>query len=362
MASTQLRLFVDPSWHRENLSPSPLLYPFWGNPPATKKPLFKQIFERHTFDTSLYSITESIEEADMVFLPYDHNTTLRNAPELLPLCEAAAMEAGKRLLIDGMGDLEQLVTIPDAIVLRYGGYRSSLHSNEIVMPLYTDDLLEAYCDGKLLIREKNSKPVIGFAGWAVMGSVQELKTVLKELPTRLHSILYPEYRAWKKGIFFRRAALHMLQNSNRVITNFKTRDSYSGNTETAEADPKLLQKEMVELLLASDYGLDVRGDANASMRLFEILSLGRIPVIIDTERNLPFSDVLNYNDFCLVVDYNDLRRLPDILAEFHDRLSPEAFMTMQQKAREAYIQYFRVDAIMPHLIRELQKRGVSFKS
>lgn len=359
MGNHHLRLFVDPTWRREGLFPSPLLYPFWGNPPATSKPLFREIFERHTFDTSLYSVTDSLNEADVVFLPYDYNTVLHSAPDLLKICADVAAQAGKKLLIDGMGDIERPITIPHAIVLRYGGYRFSRKSNEIILPLYTDDLLEAYREGNLELREKHEKPVVGFAGWATLGFMQECKTILKELPTRMHSILYPRYRTWKKGIFFRRAAVTALRNSTDIVTNFKIRDSYSGNTRTAEADPRILQKEMVDLLLDSDYGLDMRGDANASMRLFEILSLGRIPILVDTERNLPFRDVIEYKSFCLIIDYTDLARISERVAEFHQHLSPEAFIAMQKKAREAYVQYFRVDALIPSLTRELTKQGVS---
>ena len=113
---------------------------------------------------------------------------------------------------------------------------------------------------------------------------------------------------------------------------------------------------MVDTILQSDYALDVRGDANNSTRLFEILSLGRIPVIVDTERNFPFSEKIDYSSFALVVDFRDVRRLPERIAEFHKNISPKRFEEMQRNARDAFLSYFRNDAIMRHIAPELQEK------
>ena len=85
------------------------------------------------------------------------------------------------------------------------------------------------------------------------------------------------------------------------------------------------------------------------------MSLGRIPVVIDTERYFPFSDVVDWHTFALIVDFRDIKRLPDIIADFHASLSPEQFETMQYLARAAFVNYFRIDAQMPHIIREFNR-------
>jgi hypothetical protein len=351
-----LRLFVAPTWRRDDIPPTPLLYPFWGNPPSSKKPLYRALFERHTFDTTKYTLTDDISSAHMVLLPYNHAAMLAQAPNLLELCIKEAALHNKPLLIDGLGDIERPIEIPNSVVLRWGGYRFLKKENEIHIPFFADDLLEAYCFGNAILRKKQLIPTVSFAGWASMTPMQTLRAVLKELPLRARGIVDARYRACKKGIFFRTEALRALERSNRVKTTILRRSSYSGNTATVQGDPSMLQKEMVNMLLESDYGLDVRGDANNSMRLFEILSLGRIPVIVDTERNFPFSDQLDYSSFSLRVDFKELHNLPDIVRKFHDSLSDEKFTEMQQRARAAYREYFRVDALTKHLVAQLRNR------
>ncbi len=354
-SGNKLLFFIDPSWRKEDIHHTPLLFPFWGNPPTPKMPFFHQLFERHTFDTSLYGITENPDEADAVLMPYSYATAIRFYPELLEKCTDAATRLSKKLIIDGSGDIDW--DIPgDVVVLRHGGYRFTKRANDITIPFYADDLLEAYRNNTPQARKKPKIPAIGFSGWGVLTPKQELRATLKELPDRIRSIFDFRFGAKKKGVFYRRDAVKILEKSPRIKTNFLVRTSYSGHTDTAQKSPEILRREFVENLISSDYCLDIRGDANNTIRLFEILSVGRIPIIFDTERNLPFSDVLDYASFGLIVDFRDLKRLPDIIAEFNDSLSEEQFAFMQQKAREAFVSYFRVDAMTKPLMEEIRTK------
>jgi hypothetical protein len=134
------------------------------------------------------------------------------------------------------------------------------------------------------------------------------------------------------------------------------RETYSGYLAHEEDEIASVRKEFVNILLNSDYALDVRGDTNGSMRLFEALSLGRTPVVIDTERILPCADVLDYSQFALIVDIAELPHLADRIVAFHNKLTPEMFKNMQIKAREAYRNYFRIDALTQYLVLELRKQ------
>lgn len=353
--TTPVTFFVDPAWRRQ-MQHIPLLYPFWGNVLEAATPFHQALFERYSFDTTQYVLVDDPKDAQFILLPYNYNNTVRVAPELLTECLALAEKYKKPLLIDGTGDIERPISLPNTIVLRYGGYRFLSRKNEIHIPLYADDLLEKYCGGIMQIRQKTDIPSVGFSGWTKLSFVQEVRTIVKELPTRTHALFDERYRACKKGVFFRQEAIAQLMGSAAVVPHVLSRSSYSGHLNTVSDSPQKLRKEFVENLLQSDYGLDVRGDANASIRLFEILSLGRIPVIIDTERFFPFSEKIDYSSFSCVVDFRDLGSLPERIADFHAALSPERFILMQKNARAAYREYFRVDVLTRHLMKALRER------
>ena len=346
--------YVNPVWRRKGIH-TPLLNPWWGNPNEEVSLFAKEMFDSYQFDTSLYTITDDIMKADIVLPPYRHNWLLQHNQPLLAECVRTAQESGLPLLIDGVGDVEFPLNIPNTYVLRIGGYRFIPEPGRIQIPPASDDLLERCAGGKLQIREKQEgRPVVGFAGWVHLHPLQTVRTVLKELPIRLRGLFDDRYCAMQKGVFWRRRALTSLKRSDKIVTNLKERVSFSGSAKTAESDMRVLRQELVDTILESDYALDVRGDANDSTRLFEILSLGRIPVIIDTERNFPFNDQLDYSSFSLIVDFRDIHRLPERVAEFHKNISAERFEQMQRNARAAYVNHFRIDALMPHIIRRMR--------
>ncbi|MFA6279104.1 MAG: exostosin family protein [Candidatus Paceibacterota bacterium] len=349
--------FVSTSWRNEKYKHIPLLYPFWGNCLDKERVPFQYaIFEQYGFDTEYYTITSNEREADIVLMPYTHNLVLRAMPQLFSECKEIALRIGKPLLIDGVGDIENPVPT-NVLVLRYGGYRFSRTQNEIIIPPYANDLLEVYCGGKVSLREWSETPVVGFSGWASLTPMQEMRTIFKELPDRIRGIFMSRYRAKKKGVFFRRTALAILKRFSKVSLNVLARSSYSGHIDTASNKTETLRKEFVDNLLGSDYGLDIRGDANASTRLFEMLSLGRVPIIVDTERNLPLSHIVDYRSFSLIIDFRELPHLGEHIESFHCSLNPEEFKSMQLRAREAFRNYFRVDVFTRPLMEEIRKKA-----
>lgn len=356
MESNRLTLYVNPAWRRTGLH-TPLLNPWWGNLVVEKSIFARQMFDSYAFDTKYYAITDDLQAADMVLAPYRHNWLLQFDTALLAECVRAARAGNLPLLIDGSGDLETPLAIENAYVLRIGGYRFMSERGRIQVPPLADDLLERYRGGRLTLRKKGEgKPVVGFAGWATLSPVQYLRTVIKELPVRVHAIFDARYHACMKGVLWRQKAIEVLRRSPQVAFNLHARSFFSASPKTAKGNMRTLREEMVDTILQSDYALDVRGDANDSTRLFEILSLGRIPVIVDTERNFPFSDNIDYASFALIVDFRDIAHLPERIAEFHRNISPERFEQMQKNARDAYIHYFRMDALMRPIVKELRAR------
>ena len=355
---TPITFYVNPAWRRGG-QPSPLMYPFWGNPYGEVSLFAKEMFDAYQYDTSCYSITDDIVQADMVLSPYRHQWYLRYDKALFEECVRAAKEANLPLFIDGVGDVEFPIPVENAYILRIGGYQFLSEKGRIQIPPASDDLLERCAGGVEQVRPKREgeKPVIGFAGWAQLSRKQALRAFLKELPIRVRGLFDSRYRACTKGVFWRARATSILAKSNKVICNFRLRKTFSGSFKTASGDLRVLRQELVDTILGSDYALDVRGDANDSSRLFEILALGRIPLLVNTERNLPFRDSVRYEDFCVIVDFRDIKRLPEIIAEFHRTVTPERFEDMQRAARRAFVSYLRIDALMPHILEELDRLG-----
>ena len=75
--------------------------------------------------------------------------------------------------------------------------------------------------------------------------------------------------------------------------------------------------------------------------------MSSIPVYIyDNEPYLPFSNEINYNDFAIVLNVNDIDKLKDILLS----KTEEDIESMVKKGKEIYDQYFTLDKVTSKVI------------
>jgi hypothetical protein len=355
MTPEPVKLYVGP-WYRSPISHIPLLYPFWGVAKKSSKAYVYDLMEKYQFSKEDFTLVDHIVEADYVLVPHNYRRLRMADPHKFDAIARDARAAGKPLLVDASGDIEWPVTTPNTVSLRLSQYRYAVRPGEITVPFLADDLLAVYYGGQAQLRKKGERPSVGFAGWAQFSPRQRLKTYVKELPITLASFVDPRRRAEHKGIYFREQALQALRGNARVDSHILSRATYSGHAATLQGTFEDSRREFVENLHDSDYALAVRGDANSSVRFYEALSLGRIPLFLDTACVLPLEGHIDYREFCVFVDHADVARIGDILADFHTQVSPERFIEMQRKARVAYEQFLRLDVFSRHLAEELRSR------
>jgi hypothetical protein len=117
---------------------------------------------------------------------------------------------------------------------------------------------------------------------------------------------------------------------------------------------KRQKAEYIQNIQDNAYILVVRGDDNSSYRLWEVMSAGRIPIIIDTNQQFPNLGDLKWEDFSIIVPYSELYRLGEIVQEFHDSMSDEEFRQACIKSRAAF------EYLLPHnFILEALKNNLS---
>lgn len=357
--SSIVSLYIPQNLIRKKYLYSALLYPFWDPQERPNVVFSKSTFKQYNFDSRYYTITEKPASADYVFLPYNYWFLEKNDPQLIAAYIQEANVLNKPLLIDAVSDKMGEISVPRSVVLRYSHYRNQLKENEVIVPVYAEDLLLSYGGGKLAIRSKKDRPTVGFAGWSSLPFFTYPKTYIKDLPFFLFGFFTPRFDMYRKGIFLRKKILNTLKHSPLIDTRFICRKSFSGNSKTAEKDVGVLRDEFVRNIISSDYTLCIRGDANQSTRFFEVLSLGRIPVFVDTNIALPLSDIIDYKEFCIFVDYRDVKNIDKSIYTFHQSVSPKKFEDMQRKAREAYEKYLRVDAYTKYLMQILKEKASS---
>jgi hypothetical protein len=272
---------------------------------------------------------------------------------------AMAAQAGKRIVVVPSSDYSHRVQIPDMIAINGSQYRYLKGDNEIIGPYFSEDLGTMF---NVPPRQKAEVPTIGFCGWAGFAAWNLLlRYHVKNFLTNCAALLTLDSRKLlhKPGVYWRRRSMRALAGSPLVKTNFLVRSSFSGSTKTISLDPAQARQEYIDNMIGSDLILSPKGDANASVRFFEALSMGRIPLLIDTEMCLPYEDRIAYDDIVIRVDWRDVGRLPEIVRQKWDAISPQRYIDMQLKAREMYLTYLRYDAFFNTVCADLKTKLAS---
>jgi hypothetical protein len=241
-----------------------------------------------------------------------------------------ARDAGLKTIIFDSSDNHFVSPPPDesAIVWRTAIYEDKIQPWERAMPAPCEDLTLSRGRG-LELREKSAIAGIGFCGY-VSPTWKNLARLLKGDFEKA------------RGHMVRRRALNAFRGSTQVAANFVERPNYFGGALRANWEPSVsnqIREQFVASILDNDYTLCARGAGNFSIRFYETLAAGRIPVLIDTHCVLPFAENIDWKKRCLIVDQSDIRTLPHRLAEFHASLTPEAFGRMQVENRRLWTEW-----------------------
>lgn len=321
----------------------PLLAPNFG-------PIFKpnRLFASkaiENFKEKIFNVVADINQANFVLLPHDYFYVTKTSQSFLAEYRALAKQSGKKLLIFDFSDFsERVINEPEAIIFRVAAYRSALQPNEMIMPPFVEDLSKYQ---PITLRSKNDQPIVGFCGFA------DLPDMISKIKFHVKNVL--QRGPYRQGIYFRRLAMKFLENTASVKTNFIKRNFFSSHKKTVFLPPEQLRREYIENMMNSDLALIVKGDANFSFRFYEALSLGRVPVFVNTDCVLPLEDKIDYQKFVLFVDYQDLSQIGQRIKEFWNKISNEEFQAMQHLARQTFEQYLEIGAFLRRALSNLKE-------
>ena len=355
----KLKLYTDLSFLPIG-NPIELLIPFIGlydkedEPGAIKHGRFTEYL---AIGQSFFELT-SIEECDVCVLPVFYEVIENQKAfekKIEPFIKRVEAHNKKILIFVGHDVLNINIPVKNAIIFNSAISKSSQSDNVFPWPHFFEDFLEKYNDGKLSLREKSPKPVVGFCGYAPPLNVKmgrEKIVGMIKLATNYMGLLqkYPN----RISHSYRARSIVGLKKSKKIVQNFKLKSNFafgpqglnSGNVNESNTD---FRKKFVENILESDYTLCIRGLGNNSIRFFETICCGRIPVFVNTDSTLPFEDIIDWKSLCVWVEERDIDRIGDVVAEFHNNISNEDFIELQIKLRSIWEEYLSPVGFFKHL-------------
>ncbi|MFB2768844.1 exostosin family protein [Pelatocladus sp. BLCC-F211] len=359
----KLKIFSDLHYLPESSRPVTILQPFWSSPSENDvAPWSKSIIHYANISHSLFEIT-SLEEADFAILPFDWldvrgNTwtaKINNSAMCLGIKFAEMVkQAQKPLVVFFSSDCShEKIPIKDAFVFRQSLLASQRKPRDFAMNAVYEDLIEYYHENELPIRQKRAKPVVGFNGYAYKTPWKiKLKEIIHKIGTLKNGgASFLPYR----GHSLRMEAMEYLSKSPDIETNFVVRENMAF-FEANDLQQKLkLRLEYLRNIVESDYIICCRGRGNFSIRLFETLCCGRIPIFIDTECILPYDFKIDWKKYCVWIDSKDLPQISQRVIEFHNNLSAQEFVDFQYECRQLWKEWLSTQGFFTNFWQHFPK-------
>jgi hypothetical protein len=328
-----------------------MLAPFWGKNPEIPGTPNNGRFDHYIACGQQYFGMVPLKDADIAVLPGEwmEGGNLPLAHELA----AAAADCGKRVVIFFCADSDEDIPVENGVIFRTSFYRSKRKPNEFAMPGWSEDFIERYCDGMLPLRPYNLRPVVGYCGYSF-----QMKHHFREILQTLFPNRHP-VSASQSARRLRQRALDALSQARNLKANFLIREAwwggaYSEGTFDVTMGQRVRQ-EYVGNILESDYVLCARGAGNFSYRLYETLSMGRIPVLIDTDCVLPYDHWIDWKQYVVWINQSEISSAAERVAEFHAALSPISFQELQQECRRLWEEWLSPPGFFANFHRHFER-------
>lgn len=285
-----------------------------------------------------FAFTENVEKADLVILTMAWNYYVNTNQEKAAISYVKQCDSlNKRVVTFNAGDFGmRLPKFKNLTVLRPSGYKSKFSEKEFSIPIFIEDPLQKYFNSnEIFIRLHSPKAVIGFCGQANPSRVNAAKEIFN---TFLRNLKFycgqsnNEPQQILSTSYLRASILKRLQQSSFVTANFILRKKYRAGV-TNQKDTHKSTLEFYDNIKTSDYVVCVRGAGNFSVRFYETLAMGRIPIFVNTDCALPLESEIDWKKHVVWVERNEIHSIAEKVKEFHSGLSSRDFIDLQHANR-----------------------------
>lgn len=198
----------------------------------------------------------------------------------------------------------EIKSYENQIIVRSSADNRMLKHNEVVLPYLWSPVFKPFEP-----LNKSEKPIVGFCGWRSK---------------------------------YRYEILRKIRGDERIQDNFILREKFSGGHRLNEQ----IITDFEENMKNSHFIVCQRGTGNFSMRFYETLASGRIPILVNTDMQLPLYGVVDYDDV-IIMESNVENVIEKLLLVWKNK----DIVEMQQKCSEFYDKYLHY-AKYPHYLHE----------
>ncbi|WP_299251671.1 exostosin family protein [uncultured Lacinutrix sp.] len=298
-----------------------------------RREVFPLLFDIHFLKSvklkQHFNLIDTAEASDIVIFPIDYASFYKHKMAFNNLL-AKAKSNNKPLWIYSSGDFGFTNYIPNSYTFRLGGFDSQLSDSTFIVPSFINDPYKVLKKDFLALN-KEKQPSIGFVGHAKSGLSKYGKELFSYFKRKLRKG-FADKQSFYPSSINRSNYLNILSKDNGLNTNFILRDNYRAGTTTGKTKEETTL-EFYNNMYTNAYTFCSRGVGNFSVRFYETLAMGRIPVLLNTDCRLPLSDTIDWTKHCVIIEENEINKMAETILEFHNSKDEGQFFKFQKNNR-----------------------------
>ena len=283
------------------------------------------------------SLSINPQNADFLILPLTWNyyfdyKKADDAKEILKYYE----KFDKPIITWVSGDYTYRVLDGNFIILQQNLYASKRKNNEFAYPAIIRDPFNYLKFYGVNIASGFKKTSISFCGTANWTFLDKCEGILKELFFRIKNKAFKKYLDLSfpvSGMNLRGKLLKSIDQNKNLATHIIIRK---------RRDSRFISKEKYKFeywnnILSAPFTICIRGNGNFSVRFYETLASGRIPILIDTDCVLPLNNEIDWDKHCIIIKDVEPNRIVDSISLSINALDENDIKNMQMANRKLWI-------------------------
>lgn len=306
-----------------------------------------------------FSLVKNAENADWILIPVfitellnqKGRSLIRNASEI-------AKKVGKPFGLYSNSDFIVDVEVDNAYLFTAGAYQSK--SFQIGIPAtLPGDPYKKWIGAKWEALPYSARPSVGFCGQATTQPLKALKDLytfsVAKIKNKLGLTLSNPGPVFLPA-FQRATLLKYFEKESRFTTEFILRNQYKGGAITSAQNAQV-EKDFYQNINSTLFTVCLRGMGNYSVRFFQTLAMGRIPILIDTDCKIPFQEFNQLDRFIPIIPYEKRSEVADVVYEYFISKTPDELIAIQGKCREIWMEYYQKDGLIECTRKIMQGKG-----
>ncbi len=255
------------------------------------------------------------------------------------------------------GDYTHKITNGNFIILQHNLYESRRKNNEYAYPVIIRDPFIYLKFYGVNIAPSFKKASISFCGTANWTLIDRFESILKDLFFRIKNRAFKEYLDLSfpvSGMNLRGKLLKLLDQNKNLDTHIIIRKRRDGSLINKE---KYIFEYWNNILLAP-FTICIRGNGNFSVRFYETLASGRIPILIDTDCVLPLKNEINWDKHCIIIKDKEPNKIVKSIILKINAINDNDIVNMQMANRKLWIEKLSFSGFFYSFTKKILKENI----